>query len=83
VECADDLVKARASAHFLSAAHARQNCPAVFRRTFFGSSGPATVVDPDSVYGNNTATWNPKIVVSMPANALADNYSATITTSIL
>jgi hypothetical protein len=47
------------------------------------STGPSTVVDPNSVYGNNTATWNPKIVVRMPANALADNYSATITTSIL
>ncbi|MBW3590882.1 MAG: WxL domain-containing protein [Actinobacteria bacterium] len=35
------------------------------------------------VVGNNTATWNPGIKVNLPANALADNYSGTITHSVL
>lgn len=35
------------------------------------------------VVGNNTATWNPGIKVNLPSNALADNYSGTITHSVL
>ncbi|MEX2587075.1 MAG: hypothetical protein WD602_03655 [Actinomycetota bacterium] len=35
------------------------------------------------VVGNNTATWNPGIKVNLPSDALADDYSGTITHSVL
>jgi hypothetical protein len=35
------------------------------------------------VSGNNTASWNPTLDVSMPAGALAGDYSGTVTTSLL
>jgi hypothetical protein len=41
------------------------------------------VVAPSSVSGNNTASWNPALAVTMPAGSLADDYSGTVTTSIL
>jgi hypothetical protein len=41
------------------------------------------VVDPSSLSGNNTASWNAALAVTMPAGALADDYSGTVTTSIL
>ncbi len=43
----------------------------------------ASVVAPTSLSGNNTASWNPSLNVTMPAGALADDYSGTVTTSIL
>lgn len=41
-----------------------------------------SVVAPTSLSGNNTASWNPTLVVSMPAGALKDTYSGTVTTSV-
>lgn len=43
----------------------------------------ASVVAPTSLSGNNTAAWVPTLAVTMPAGALADSYSGTVTTSIL
>lgn len=43
----------------------------------------ASVVAPTSLSGNNTAAWVPTLAVTMPAGALADTYSGTVTTSIL
>lgn len=43
----------------------------------------ASVVAPTALSGNNTAAWSPQLAVTMPAGALADSYSGTVTTSIL
>lgn len=43
---------------------------------------PLSVVAPTAVSGNNTASWNPTLNVTMPAGALADDYSGTVTTSV-
>jgi hypothetical protein len=43
----------------------------------------AQVVVPSVLSGNNTASWNPTLTVTMPTSALADDYSGTVTTSIL
>src|SRR5690606_984509 len=42
-----------------------------------------SVVAPTALSGNNTASWTPTLNVTMPAGALADAYSGTVTTSIL
>lgn len=42
-----------------------------------------SVVAATAVSGNNTASWTPVLSVTMPAGALADTYSGTVTTSIL
>lgn len=47
------------------------------------STTAASVVAPTSLSGNNTASWNPVLDVTMPAGALADTYSGVVTTSIL
>lgn len=48
------------------------------------SAAPAVAVaTATAVSGNNTASWNPTLDVSMPAGALAGAYSGTVTTSIL
>lgn len=44
---------------------------------------PAPVVSPTSLSGNNAASWNPTLAITMPAGALAGAYSGTVTTSIL
>jgi len=36
-----------------------------------------------AVSGNNTASWNPTLDVSMPAGALAGDYAGTVTTSLV
>lgn len=36
-----------------------------------------------AVSGNNTASWDPTLTVSMPAGALAGDYTGTVTTSLL
>lgn len=36
-----------------------------------------------AVSGNNTASWDPTLDVSMPAGALAGDYTGTVTTSLL
>jgi hypothetical protein len=43
---------------------------------------PGPVQTATNVSGINTATWNPNISVTIPANALAGTYSATITHSV-
>jgi hypothetical protein len=43
---------------------------------------PATVVTADNVTGNNTATFNPSLTVTLPTNALAGDYEGTVTTSV-
>lgn len=35
------------------------------------------------VVGNNTATWTANLLLTVPANALADTYTATLTHSVL
>jgi hypothetical protein len=42
----------------------------------------SAVVTGSSVVGNNTASWNPMLTVSLPSNSLAGNYSGTATTSV-
>ena len=42
----------------------------------------AEVAGPTAVAGNNTASWNPTLTVSLPSNALAGAYSGTVNTSI-
>src|ERR1700722_5327621 len=42
-----------------------------------GPAQTATIVG-----GNNTATWNPTIAVTIPANALAGSYGTSITHSV-
>ena len=44
---------------------------------------PVGVLAAGGVSGDNTATWNPTLDVAMPASALADDYSGTVTTSVL
>jgi hypothetical protein len=46
------------------------------------SATAAKVVGPTSVVGNNTASWNPTLTVSLPANALVGTYTGTIHTSV-
>ena len=43
---------------------------------------PAPVVVGTLVVGNNTATWNPTLTVTLPPNSLAGNYTGTVTTSV-
>jgi hypothetical protein len=43
---------------------------------------PGTVQTATAVIGVNTATWNPSIVVPIPAGAVAGSYGATITHSV-
>jgi len=43
----------------------------------------AAVVTATDVSGNNTASWNPTLDVTLPATNLAGSYSGTVTTSIL
>lgn len=43
---------------------------------------PGPVQTATNVSGINTATWNPSISVTIPANALAGTYSSTITHSV-
>ena len=43
----------------------------------------AAVATATAVSGNNTASWNPTLDVSMPAGALAGNYAGTVTTSLV
>jgi hypothetical protein len=43
----------------------------------------APVATATSVSGNNTATWDPTLDVSMPAGALAGDYAGTVTTSLV
>lgn len=56
--------------------------------TVVGTPKPLTalavpVVVGTVVTGNNTATWNPGLTVTLPPTSLAGNYSGTITTSVV
>jgi hypothetical protein len=42
----------------------------------------AKVVGPTAVVGNNTASWNPTLTVSLPTDALVGTYTGTIHTSV-
>lgn len=44
---------------------------------------PGPVAEATAVSGNNTASWNPTLDVSMPAGALVGEYAGTVTTSLL
>jgi hypothetical protein len=45
-------------------------------------NGAADVADATAVDGDNVATWDPTLDVTMPADALSDTYSGTVTTSV-
>lgn len=42
----------------------------------------ANVVTGTAAFGNNTASWNPTLTVSLPTDVLADTYTGTVTTSL-
>lgn len=46
------------------------------------TADPAPVVSATAVSGDNSASWTPGLDVTMPAGALADDYSGTVTTSV-
>lgn len=46
------------------------------------TAAPAAVATATGVNGNNTASWNPTLDVTLPSSALAGAYSATVTTSV-
>lgn len=46
------------------------------------SATPAAVVGATAVVGNNTASWNPTLTVTLPSSALAGDYTGTINTSV-
>lgn len=41
-----------------------------------------TVVTTSTVSGNNTATWDPTLAVTLPAGALVGEYAGTVTVSV-
>ena len=43
----------------------------------------ASVATATAVSGNNSASWDPTLDVSMPAGALAGSYAGTVTTSLV
>ena len=47
-----------------------------------GVTVPTTVVSAENVTGNNTATFDPSLTVTLPPNALAGDYEGTVTTSV-
>jgi hypothetical protein len=50
--------------------------------TLASMGAPSAVESATAVIGDNTATWNPSIVVTIPAGSVAGTYSATITHSV-
>jgi len=46
------------------------------------TAAPAAVATATGVNGNNTASWNPTLDVTLPSSALTGAYSATVTTSV-
>ena len=78
---------ARPSPHdvlYLISGFASTTGSATFTRTpVTDLSGVAqSVVTATDVHGDNSATWNPLIQVSVPSGAVAGAYSATITHSV-
>jgi hypothetical protein len=45
-------------------------------------SASRTAYSASATVGNNTATWNPTLVVNVPAQAVAGEYSGTVTHSV-
>lgn len=43
---------------------------------------PTQVVGPTVITGNNTASWNPTLTVTLPASALTGDYTGTVNTSV-
>ncbi len=56
---------------------------AVVAKTTALSTTPAVVATPTAIVGNNTASWNPTLTVTMPSNALTGDYTGTINTSVI
>lgn len=46
------------------------------------TNSPQTVVTGSAGVGNNTATWNPTVAVSVPADAVAGTYTGTLTHAV-
>ena len=46
------------------------------------TTAPAAVVVGTLVVGNNTATWNPTLTVTLPPDSTAGTYTGTVTTSV-
>ncbi|MEU8587185.1 hypothetical protein AB0C59_09325 [Streptomyces sp. NPDC048664] len=46
------------------------------------SNSPQVVVTGSSGVGDNTATWNPTVSVSVPPSAVSGNYTGTLTQSV-
>ncbi|MFD8756002.1 hypothetical protein ACFV0O_34255 [Kitasatospora sp. NPDC059577] len=46
------------------------------------SNSPQTVVTGSSGVGDNTATWDPTVSISVPASAVSGSYSGTLTHSV-
>lgn len=55
----------------------------VAKATALSITSAAAVATATAVSGNNTASWNPTLDVSMPAGALAGAYTGTVTTSLV
>jgi hypothetical protein len=47
------------------------------------TGAPVEVAAPTSVVGNNTASWNPTLTVTLPSDSVAGDYTGTIHTSVL
>ena len=47
------------------------------------SAVAAEVVGADVLMGNNTATWNPTLTITLPSSSTAGDYAGTITTDLL
>ena len=50
--------------------------------TTTGIFAAETVVTGASAIGNNHASWDPRLKVTLPGNALAGDYKGTVTTSV-
>jgi hypothetical protein len=50
--------------------------------TLLSPIADTAVVSGTAVHGNNTASWNPTLTVSLPSDSLAGDYDGTVTTSV-
>jgi hypothetical protein len=56
--------------------------PTTANRTALSNSAPLTAMSLSGGAGSNSATWDPTLVVSVPAAAVAGTYSGTVTHSV-
>lgn len=56
--------------------------PTTAQRTALSSTTPLTAMSLTGGAGSNSATWDPTLVVSIPAAAVAGTYSGTVTHSV-